>query len=1065
MRCGSCDATLTEGARFCAACGAAAHAQPAVEERRVVTALFCDLVGSTSLSGRLDSEALRAVLLRYFEAVRGRIEAHGGTVEKFIGDAVMAVFGIPMTHEDDARRALTAALDVLGAVEELNVGLEAAFGVRLAVRIGIETGEVVTTPGRLTGQALASGEVLNVAARLEQNAETGQILIGPDTLRAAGAGAVTEPAGLFALKGKTEPVAVHRLLGMRARDPEFQRRYETPFVGREGELGCLDAVLDRVRARSAAAVVCVHGDAGIGKTRLMQEWLARQAPGVLIGAGCARPYGERGTLAALGEAIGRLIEGAGRPEDCFDALATLDSGLLKDGTPNPSVEDTCQAAARVLAALARTGPVVLLIDDCHWGMPALFDLLDQLARAVAGEAVLFVRLGRPEFLEERGARPGAAPDTVVLAVDRLTAAQSALLAADLAEVSPHDVAAGARVLERAEGNPLHLEQLIAALGETGGPDEVPPTVQALLAARISALTQEQRTMLQVAAVVGREFTLSDLIALGAPDPAPAGADRGAGACGPRQTVRDLVGRRLVESVRGAAGDEAVFRFSSGLIQEVTYRGTAKRVRAQCHERMARRCADARASAAVVAGHLESAYHCRADLGPLDAPAETLRRRAARRLAEAGGTALARSDPAWAGDLLERALALARPADPGWSALAGTAAEARLALGRIAAGRQLLAEVLAAEDGLTATHARLSLAATDPQPRPGALAETAREALAVFTRAGDSLGIARASIRIAQEQQFQGRHAAAEQLLSRALAHATRAQAEPERAMALGAIGMSLCWGPVPADAAVDRCRALLAEHRERRSAQVTLACPLAILLSLRGDHAEARAALDGAEEIAQSLGYAEAAVFLPLFSSLVATHAGESARAEALLRAALAVAEQIGDAGLTASIRRDLARVLMERSAATTSSQIPVITAASHTSGEVAATVRPPETPPSPVRLDPVGEALDLLAGAGDLPPSAAADAHGTGARLAVARGDAAVAADLAGRALAAARLTDSPVVLATAELDRAHVLRALGRFDAADAAAAHSATLFARKQHVVGEQWALALRAGGVGR
>jgi ATP/maltotriose-dependent transcriptional regulator MalT len=321
------------------------------------------------------------------------------------------------------------------------------------------------------------------------------------------------------------------------------------------------------------------------------------------------------------------------------------------------------------------------------------------------------------------------------------------------------------------------------------------------------------------------------------------------------------------------------------------------------------------------------------------------------------------------------------------------------------------------------HARLTLAATDPEPTPGLLAGTAREALAVFTRARDSLGIARASIRIAQEQQFQGRHAEAERLLSRALVHATRVQAEPERAMALGALGVSLCLGPIPNDRAVERCRALLAEHRGRRAAEVTLNCPLAVLLASRGQPESARACLGTADRIARHLGYAEAAVFIPLFTSAVETLAGNPGIAETLLREALVAADALGDAGLAGSVRRDLARVLLERGA--------------------------------------VGEAPGLLGGSGaDLPPSAAADVHGIGARLAAGRGERGTAVDLAAHALAAARRTDSPVVLATAELDGAHVLRILERPAAAAAAAARSAALFGRKRHVVGERWARTLLA-----
>ena len=1053
MDCASCGAMLIEGARFCAACGAACAAPtPAAEERRVVTTLFCDLAESTALSGHLDSESLRAVLLRYFEAMRGRIEAHGGTVEKYIGDAVMAVFGVPETHEDDVRRALSAALEMLSAVHDLNTELAREFGVRIDVRIGVNTGEVVTAPSRLSRQTLVSGEVVNVAARLEQSAAVGQILIGPDTLRAAGGAAFTEPAGPIKLKGKADPVTAHRLLGVRPRDPEFLRHADTPFVGREDEMAQLSRVLGRVTTRAAAHVVTVYGEAGIGKTRLVQEWLARTtAPGTPIGVGFCHPYGDAGTLTPLGDALRQLMAAAGLTSPPGGASAILQAGLLRDGTPHPSMADTCGAVAQILAELARTrGAAVVVVDDCHWGAAALFDVLDRLAVELAAERVLFLWLGRPEFLDRRPAHGSELPNTASIALGRLTAPQSARLAAELADVCSHDAASHARVLERAEGNPLHLEQLLAALGEGDTDDEIPLTVQALLAARISALTQQQRTVLQFAAVIGREFAAPDLLALAAEEAGPADHIGVDAAAGPRQALPDLVGRRLIDTVRGRLAGVACYRFSSGLVHEVTYRSTAKRVRARCHEVLAQRCADEQRPLAVIAGHLESAYRARADLGPPDERGESLRLSAARTLTEAGAVALSHADPGWAGDLLERALSLVCPADPGWTATARNAAEARLALGRVPEGRQLLTEVLAATrangDSRTEMHVRLSLAATDDRPSAGeGLIETARVALTVFTAADDSLGIARASIRIAQSQQFQGRYAEAERLLAQAVAHATTAQAEPERAVALGAIGMSLCWGPIPAPEAIRRCRSLLVEHGERRATPVTLNYPLAILLAQHQEWAEARACLDTAGRGALALGYAEAAVIIPLFASAVETLAGRPGSAEGLLCQALSAARATGEAALLESIRRDLARLLMERGADR--------------------------------------EALDVLGwpdGPGKgLPPSAAADAYGIAARIAVLDADRrGTALDrrssvqrrpgadrLAARALAAARCTDSPVILAMAELDSAHVHRGLGRPEAAAAAAARAAELFGRKRHLVGEGWARVFATGAAGR
>ncbi len=1032
MECLACWQTLPAGARFCPGCGAAADtaAGEVAEERRIITAIFCDLVGSTALAGFLDAEALRSVTLRYFHLMRERIQAHGGLVEKFIGDAVMAVFGIPEIHEDDALHALAASLDMLAALDDLNADIERAFRIRLQVRIGVNTGEAVAVAAAraVTGQALVSGEVVNVAARLEQHAPPGQILVGQDTVRAAGNAAVVEDAGLLRVRGKEQPVPAYRLLGLRGDAPEVTRRFDTPFIGREAELEQLDLILTRVRDTAQAHLVTIFGDAGIGKTRLVREWLARLPDAaLLIGTGRCRPFTDSGTLTPLADALGQVLRAKPRHAALAGAYAVLDCGLLQDGTPNPSADDTCAAAVQVLSALTDEHTVVLVVDDCQWGSGILLDLIDQIQQDLASESLLVLCLARPDLLYSRPTWGGGRLNASSLALSGLSATESALLAARVGDVVAHDAEAQASVLERAGGNPLHIEQLIDALAGTGRPQDIPLTLQALLGARVSALHPCQRTLLQFAAVVGREFAIEDVLALLAQEPAAADV------CGDgdhRREVRDLVRLRLIEPAREHGSSRARYRFNSALIHETIYHGMVKRVRAERHQRVAALGRAGDAAPAMIGSHLESAYRYRVDLGLVGAQTETLRQAAGAMLTAAGTAAMARSDLCWAEDLLERALALTLRRDPEWAEAARRAGEVRLARGRLTQARELLQEVLAAAtadaDTRTAMHVRLDRATADPQPPLVRRAGLPRAAPPGCGAARARPGGARAAIRVAQESQLHGRHAKAMRLLIRALEHAIRADAEPERAMALGAMGVSLWHGPVPADVAIRRCQELLAEHVGRRAVRMSLSCPLAVLHALSGDFGTAARQLAIADDIGSSSGHAEAALFLPFFAATIQTLAGHDDHAAALLRQALAAAHTCGDGGMLGAIQLHLARGLRSRGAD--------------------------------------AEARDLLrtVGGGSA-PSAAADAYGVRARLAARGGLEGEALRLAGEALAEARRTDSPVLLATAHLDRAHTLVAVGRRREAGSAAARAAALFGRKGHEAGARSASTL-AGKLG-
>ncbi|MGX1835876.1 adenylate/guanylate cyclase domain-containing protein [Streptomyces diastaticus] len=1032
MTCSACHQGLPADARFCPACGTpaapgagrpvpAAPGLPLPEDKRKpVTVLFCDMVGSTALSGALDPETLRTLTLRWFGLMSAEIEARGGTPEKFIGDAVMAVFGVPHVHEDDARRALAAALGIREALKRFNAELERTLGLRIGIRIGVNTGQVVAGSDATARQALVSGETVNVAARLEQNAGPGEILIGPQTLSAAGPTVAVEEAGPLALKGKTDRVPAYRLLALGADDPELLRRFDIAFVGRRTELARLAE--EAHAARRGTRLLHLAGEAGTGKTRLLREWRTRATgPGHLVhGAGRCRGYGDHGSLAPLADAVRTVLAEAPRSADGHQddiALGVLAAGLLDDGTPNVPLEEMCAALATVLARTARTCRPVLVLDDWHWAPPPLVRAVELLHIRLGDAPVLLVCAGRPG-----GAAPPAT--AIPLRLEGLDRAEAARLAADLIGAPRTPVAA--RLLERAEGNPLYLEQLLLP-ADAGTPalpdDELPPTLQALLGARIGALDPAERFVLDIACVVGREFDPAELARLAATAPGTTAPPDGDEPPTVLPVLQRLRRRRLVEPV--GTGPRSPYRFAGGLVQEVAYASLSKRTKAERHEQAARLPSVTQAGDAAVGGHLERACRLRTALGLVDDRTARLRARAATALGRAGAQAVARSDLTWADSLLGRSVELAEPDAPGAVTALRRLGEVRVALGRTEEGTALLRRVAA--DGavpVEAAHARLALAVQDPG---AALASVARAVLPVFEAAGDRIGQARARLRLGQQRQATGRHEEADRELVRVLDQAVAAGAEPERAAALGAVGVSLWRGPEPVAAAIHRCRALLAAHGDGRpTVGVTLNCPLAVLLALDDRPGEAHAALAEAARLAAELAYAEAGVFLPVFRATVTTLAGRRVEALRLLADADAEAERLGAGGMRVAIALETGRLLLDEG-----------------------------------RVHEAAERLTPAVRADALSRADTVDLAGLRARLAAAygRGERALAA--ADEAVATAALTDSLPLRATAALDRARVLASLGAHEGAAAEARRAEEHFSDKGHLPGVRAARALLGG----
>jgi class 3 adenylate cyclase/tetratricopeptide (TPR) repeat protein len=594
-------------------------------ERKVATVVFVDLVDSTGLVAGADPEVVRQRVNAYFEQVSGSIEKHGGTVEKFAGDAVMAAFGVPVAHEDHVERALRAALEVVPKVEALG----------LAVRVGVESGEVVVDDADST---FATGEVVNLAARLQQAAEAGQVLLGQGARRLAAGAVEVESAGPLEIKGRSEPLWTWRAL--RVHDPT--RLPAAPFVGREAELELLENSFQRAVRNRSAHLVTVFGEPGLGKTRLVAEFTdGLERVTTLFGR--ALPYGEGVTYWPLASMI---KASAGITDDdpandafeklrlCCESEAVADLlavalGVLGAAERERTAEELSWAALRWAEELADPQPLVLVFEDVHWAEEPLLDLIEHLARSPRDVAVLIVAVARPDLLDTRPSWGGGARRASAIELAPLDSRESEDLADALLVGSELPAAQRAVVLERAEGNPLFIEELARMLREDEELDRVPDSVQASIAARIDRLDPDAKRILQSAALIGRVFWRGALESL-VPDLDVA------------PPLERLLEREFVvpEERSTIVGDRA-FRFKHVLIRDVAYGGMSKALRAQEHEAFAR-WLDERARdelAGFRAYHLDQAVQLLAELEGM-APPE-LAQAAAAALEEAARRALRR----------------------------------------------------------------------------------------------------------------------------------------------------------------------------------------------------------------------------------------------------------------------------------------------------------------------------------------------------------------------------------------------------------------------------------------
>ncbi len=617
-------------------------------ERKLATVLFADLVGSTKLVASADPEVVRARLTDFFERVAGCVRAHGGSVEKFAGDAVMAVFGVPIAHEDDPERAVRAALGTVAAV--IDLGLE--------VRIGIETGEVLADE---TDTTFVTGLAINAAARLQQAAAPGEILIGPATARLTAATIVASRVGAQEARGFADGLEAWQVESM-SDEGTRHLAVSAPFVGREEELELLHNTLARTVRDRRAHVVTVYGAAGVGKSRLAQEFVAGVERSTVLAGRCL-PYGEGVTYWAVAEMV-KAAAGI-TDDDAIDAAAAklrsccgdeavaellaLAAGVLDAVGDERSAAEIAWAAQTWANELAGLQPLVLVFEDIHWAEEPMLDLIEHLAGSVKEVPLLLLCLARQDLLDSRPGWGGGRVRAMAIELEALPYDDSAALVDALGGGSSPGLTAEQRqaVLERAEGNPLFIEETVRMLLESGGDlDAIPHTVQAMVSARIDRMPINARTVLRRAAVAGRTFWSGALDALGDTPIAPGG-------------LEELVEREfLVREPRSTITNEEAYRFKHVLIRDVAYSGLSKSSRALLHRQMAAWLAGRPVADELVeirAYHLDQSAQLDRELSGVVAPA--LAAEAAAALEQAGRRALAREANVVARRLLVRSVEL------------------------------------------------------------------------------------------------------------------------------------------------------------------------------------------------------------------------------------------------------------------------------------------------------------------------------------------------------------------------------------------------------------------------
>jgi class 3 adenylate cyclase/tetratricopeptide (TPR) repeat protein len=926
--------------RLCGFCGTALAAElPPQETRKTVTIVFSDLQGSTSLGEKLDPESLREVMSRYFEEMRAALTHHGGTIEKYIGDAVMAVFGLPRVHEDDALRAVRAADEMKRRLAQLNDELERRWGVTLVNRTGVNTG-VVVAGDATTGQRLVTGDTVNVAARLEQAAPGLEVLIGEPTYRLVRRFVDVDPVEPLELKGKTERVGAYRLLGVHDGPLESGWR---PLVGREEELGVLTGELERAVAERSCRTVTLLAEAGVGKSRLLAELVDRAAETATVLRGRCLPYGRGITFWPLGEiaraaagvtdgdspegAHERLLElvGADEPEIADRISSAI--GLQQRQFP---VEELFWATRRFVEILAARRPLVLVWEDLHWAEMTLLDLIERVAQSVAGVPVLMVCSGRHALLEVR-------PDVLAGTGSRidlrpLGPEASERMMDDLLGGAELDAGAKRRITEAAEGNPLFVEQMLSMLVDEGALRledgrwtpavdlaelPIPPTIHALLGARLDLLAPEERAVIDPASVVGMRFEQ------GAVEELVPEAIRGE----VPQRLHALMSKQLVHHDPEQSQIAEVYRFQHVLIRDAAYQALLKRARAQLHERFAdwgervnRERNRGTEYEEILGYHLEQAYRYLEGLGPIDDHGRGLAERAAAKLGAAGVRAFAREDMPAAANLLRRAVELIPEGDPRRIPLLPDLGEALIQIGELEWAdlylQQLVSMASDLRDSAAEHEGRLGLLVR--QRFAGGSGEhwseealvAAEAALEVFQREGNDRRLAKAWRMAMDAHGVVYSFGDAATAARRAVDHARSAGDARGEAKAATAYAMAALHGPTPVPEALERCRETLTVVESNVKIHAFCRLLMSPLHAMEGDFETARRLYRDARATLETIGATLYAAHTSLEASTVEFLAGDPEAAERELRRDYATLAALKERFILPTVAANLALAL-----------------------------------------------------------------------------------------------------------------------------------------------------------
>jgi class 3 adenylate cyclase/tetratricopeptide (TPR) repeat protein len=918
------------------ACASPLEARVPREARKTVTVVFADVVGSTPLGERLDPEALRRVMATYFERAKAVVERHGGTVEKFIGDAVMAVFGLPTLHEDDALRAVRAAMEMRSTLSDLNRELERERGVAISVRTGINTGEVVAGDG--TGGTLATGDAINTAARLQQSAEADEILIGAPTYRLVRDAVTADPVEALELKGKASPVPAFRLVDVVVDAEAVTRHLDSPMVGRRKEQELFRLAFDRAIEERTCHLVTVLGSAGVGKSRLVEEFLGQVDATVLRGR--CLPYGEGITFWPVIEVV-RQAAGINEADDPAAARAKLEaicstgergelvfdrvSQVLGLATDSAVPEETFWAIRRLLEILAGDRPVVVVFEDIHWGEPTFLDLVEHVADWTHDAPLLMVCLSRGELLDARPGWGGGKANATTTQLEPLNQEESAILIDNLVGQAEMDPAVRERIVEAAEGNPLFVEQLLSMMIDdellrrddghlipVGDLDRltVPPTIQALLAARLDRLGHEERAVIERASVVGRIFYRGAVTEL---SPEEVRSHVGS-------HLRTLVRRELIRQ-HSSEFDEDTYGFRHILIRDTTYEAMPKGTRAELHERFAswlegRAGNRLREYEEIVGYHLEQAYRYRTELGPVDEHGSDLARRAGLLLGQAGVRASRRGDAAGAVNLLTRAVDLFPADDPQRLSVLPDLGEALLERAELDRAGRVLQEVISRASEVDASveiRARvvwvLHRVSNDPA---FTFAEALREVERLVVLAeeiGDDAVLVQTQEAAGMFLFWLGRSGDAVVLLDQAIGRAeARGMPQGDLTRLYGALAGPAIWGVVLVDEGITRWERILL--KASGMAEAYSRGVLAVLRAMRGEFDVARAQATRANGILAELG-SRLTLAAAQIRAIVELLAGDTAAAEAHLREGVQILREAGETGFLSTSAAQLAQALV----------------------------------------------------------------------------------------------------------------------------------------------------------